>query len=109
LETSCANIDRRDGGSVGSGGGTCAWTSGKPDSKKNREKLEVLVTLCFIIIAPRPDSTAQTLMRNWGDALAHTGPNFGVFEDEPGRRSAAKLLTREEAQRVALVVTENRR
>jgi len=22
-------------------------------------------------------------MRNWGDALAHTGPNFGVFEDEP--------------------------
>src|SRR5215469_3618668 len=56
LETSCANIDRRDGGSVGSGGGTCAWTSAKPDSKKNKEKLAVLVTFCFIIFAPR---TAQ--------------------------------------------------
>ena len=52
METSCANIDRRDGGSVGSGGGTCAWTSAKPDSKKSREKLAVLIALSFIIIAP---------------------------------------------------------
>jgi len=90
LETSCANIDRRDGGSVSSGGGTCAWTSEKPDSKKNREKLAVLATLCFIIIAPPPDSTAQTLVRNWGDALTHTGPNFGVFEDEPQHQASSQ-------------------
>jgi hypothetical protein len=62
-----ANIDRRDGGSVGSGGGTCAWASAKPDSKKNKEKLAVLVTFCFIIIAPRQHA-AQTLTRNLGDA-----------------------------------------
>ena len=40
-------------------------------------------------------------MRNWGDALAHTGPNFGVFEDEPRAAMAAKLLTKDEARRIA--------
>jgi len=49
--------------SVDSGGGTCEWTSAKPDSKKNKEKLAVLVTVCFITIAPRQHA-AQTLTRN---------------------------------------------
>jgi hypothetical protein len=61
LVTSCTNIDQREGGSVGSGGDACAKASAKPDSKKNREKLAVLIALSFIIIAP---PTACSLTRN---------------------------------------------
>ena len=36
-----------------------------------------------------------------GQALAHVN-----FEDEPGRRAAAKLLTRDEARRIAVNITK---
>src|SRR5215469_13577000 len=90
LETSCAHIDRRDGGSVGSGGGTCAWTSAKPDSKKTREKL------CYSLLhhnrAP-PDSTQRKHSRETRAMLRHTPGQTSVYSRmSQTRRSAAKLL-----------------
>ena len=53
-----------------------SWSVGEPDPKLDRQ--------CFIV----PDHNGQ--------ALAYV-----YFEAEPGRRSAAHLLTRDEARRIA--------
>jgi hypothetical protein len=37
------------------------------------------------------------LSRNWAQALSYV-----YYEDEPGRRSAAKLLSKDEARRIAV-------
>jgi hypothetical protein len=44
----------------------------------------------------RLQSACFVVRDHGGQALAYV-----YFEDEPGRRSAAKLLTRDEAQRIA--------
>jgi len=75
LVTSCANIDRRDGGSAGSGGEDCARASAKPDSKKNRDKLVVLIALSVIIIAP-PQRAASP---GTGAMLWHTPGQTSVY------------------------------
>ena len=49
---------------------------------------------------PVEETSACFIVRDRsGQALAHV-----YFEDEPGRRSAAKLLTPEEARRIALTL-----
>jgi hypothetical protein len=56
-----------------------------PSSPWSLEELEA----CFIV----KDSTGQKLA-------------FIYFEDEPGRRSAAKLLTKDEAHRIAIDIAK---
>ena len=51
--------------------------------------LEELNDACFVVI----DSAGQKLA-------------YVYFEDEPGRRSAAKLLTKDEARRIAANVAK---
>ena len=53
--------------------------------------LEELNDACFVVI----DSTGQKLA-------------YVYFEEEPGRRSAAKLLSKDEAQRIAANITKLR-
>jgi hypothetical protein len=79
LVTSCTNIDRRDGGSVGSGGDACASAGAKPASKKNREMLAVL---SFIMFAPPKRAVADT---SWklGRCLGAHRAKLRYLEDEP--------------------------
>jgi hypothetical protein len=48
------------------------------------------------LVAPNKNRLFHRLHDHNGQALAYV-----YFEDEPGRRSAAKLLTKDEAQRIA--------
>jgi hypothetical protein len=57
------------------------WSVDDPDMKRGRD--------CYIV----RDATGQ--------ALAYV-----YFEDEPGRRSAAHLVTRDEARRIAVNVAK---
>ena len=61
-----------------------------------RPEPEVSLSLTNIISARSGDLLAFFARDHNGQALAYV-----YFEDEPGRRSAAKLLTRNEAQRIA--------
>jgi hypothetical protein len=86
LVKSCTIADRGAGGS-------CAWTSAKPDNRKKREKLAVPNILSFIIAPPQRAASFGT--------RAMLRPNCVFSRKSQGRRSAAKLLTKDEARRIA--------
>ena len=89
-------VDRGDGASVGAGdGGACACTGA--DRKTNREKLAVLNTPSFIIIAPPKDAATDTKLLGTRAILRHIPGQTAVrvFNEVPGRRPAAKLLSKD--------------
>ena len=95
MVTSFTNIERRDGGSVGSGGDACARASATHDSKKNREQPAVLN---FIIIAsPRRAASLGTRAM-----LRHTPGQTTVRKSDDQRPSCSL----DEARRIAVNVAK---
>jgi hypothetical protein len=97
-------VDRRDGGSVG-GPLVAACAGAKTDSKKNREKLAVLNTLAFIIFAPR-SAQPNSALRSYSELGRCLGTHWAklryVYSETTGpANSAAKLLSKDDARRIA--------
>jgi hypothetical protein len=62
--------------------------------------------MCCSGLSPRPPLPAALSVDECGAAFAVCDANgqalaYVYFEEEPGRRSAAKLLTKDEARRIA--------
>ena len=85
-------------------GGTIGQKKKGPESgatKLTTEKSRTVSTATLLVVprGKRPEQSACFVVRDHNDqVLAHV-----YFEDEPGRRSAAKLLSRDDARRIVSI------